>query len=162
MWGTHLAVWWVLYPILVCQVALSPCRWASALDSVCWGISWADSISMGVYSGCWVVAMGRWAVLWVFRQFCGHFHGLLVIIQGLHLQWGVDLGGGCICCGMVGLVMCHPGLKATSQPKPSPLRPSSVKPLQGLVWPVAQASLLQSCEPWLCAADNEVCKQLLW
>ena len=29
----------------------------------------------GVYPGCWVVAVGRWAVLWVFRQFCGHFHG---------------------------------------------------------------------------------------
>ena len=67
---------------------------------------------------------------------------------------------------LVRLVMCRPGLKAASQPKLSPLRPSSVKPLQGLVWPVAQASLLQSREPWpepqLCAADNEACKQLLW
>ena len=33
----------------------------------------------GVYSGCWVVAVGRWAVLWVFRQFCRRFHGRLVV-----------------------------------------------------------------------------------
>ena len=64
--GAHLAAWWVLYPLLVRQVALSPCQWASALDSVGWGIFRANSISMGVYSGHWVVAVGRWAVLWVF------------------------------------------------------------------------------------------------
>ena len=100
----HLAVRWVLYPILVCQVVLSPCRWASALDSVCWGIFVGQFRQHGgVYSGRWVVAVGRWVVLWVFRQFCGHFHGWLVVIQGLHLRGGVDLrGGGCICRGMVG------------------------------------------------------------
>ena len=61
--GVHLAAWWVLYPLLVRQVALSPHQWASALDSVGWGIFGADSISMGVYSGRWVVAVGKWAVL---------------------------------------------------------------------------------------------------
>ena len=45
-----------------------------------------------IYSGRWVVVMGRWVVLWVFRQFCGGFHGWLVIIQGLRLRGGVDLG----------------------------------------------------------------------
>ena len=46
----------------------------------------------GIYSGHWVVVVGRWVVLWVFRQFCGGFHGRLVIIRGLRLRGGVDLG----------------------------------------------------------------------
>ena len=46
----------------------------------------------GVYSGRWVVAGGRWAVLWVFRQFCGRFHGRLVVIRGLCLRGGLTWG----------------------------------------------------------------------
>ena len=37
-------------------------------------------LAWGAYSGCWVGAVGKWAVLWVFRPFCEHFHGWLVII----------------------------------------------------------------------------------
>ena len=63
----HLAARWVLYSLLVRQVALSPRRWASALDSVCWSIFVGRFHQHGgVYSGRCVVAVGRWAVLWAF------------------------------------------------------------------------------------------------
>ena len=49
--------------------------------------------------------LGAVLLPWVDGQFCGRFHGRLVVIRGLHLQGGVDLevgGGGCICRGTVG------------------------------------------------------------
>ena len=45
----------------------------------------------GIYSGRWVVVVGRWAVLWVFRQFCGSsgsFVGLQAVLWGF--SWTVS------------------------------------------------------------------------
>ena len=64
-----------------------PRRWIPSVGA----FSWANSVSVVVYPGRWVVAMGRWAILWVFRWFCGRFHGLLAIIRGLRMREGVDV-----------------------------------------------------------------------
>ena len=46
------------------------------------------------------------------------------------------------------LVMWRPGLEAAGQPKPSPVRPSSMKPQQGFLGPTARASHFWSPKPW--------------
>ena len=46
------------------------------------------------------------------------------------------------------LVMWRPSLEAAGQPKPSPVRPSSMKPLQGFLGPTAQASHFWSPKLW--------------
>ena len=58
-----------------------PQRWIPSVGAFSW-----------VYPGRWVVAVDSWAVLWVFGRFCGRFHGRLVVILGLRLQGGVDVG----------------------------------------------------------------------
>ena len=65
-----------------------PKRWILSVAA----FSWADSVSMrGLFwaLGC---CRGEWAVLWVFRQFCGRFYGRLVVIRGLRLRWGLTWG----------------------------------------------------------------------
>ena len=86
--GTHLTARWVLYPLLVCQVALVLFGGPSALDSVCWDVFVGQFRPRGWFIlgvPRWVVAMGKWAVSWVFRWFRERFHGWLVVFRGLHM-----------------------------------------------------------------------------
>ena len=80
------------------MVTVSPVGLPSGTESSSMGLSTGFHLlghfhgpipsALGIYSGHWVVVVGRWEVLWVFRQFCGGFHGWLVVIQGLCLCGG--------------------------------------------------------------------------
>ena len=71
----HLAARWVLYPLLVHQVALSPRQWASALNSVCWGIFVGRFHQHGGF------ILGTGLLPWVYGQFCGSSGSFVVFFM---------------------------------------------------------------------------------
>ena len=74
--GTHLAARWVLYLLSVFQVALGPRPWASAPDSICWGIFVGQLGRRG-----WFI-LGAGLLPWVDGRFCGSSGGFVGVFMG--------------------------------------------------------------------------------
>ena len=61
----------------------------------------------GPIPSAWGFILGTGLLPWVDGQFCGHFHGQLVIIRDCVCERGLTWASGCICHGTVGQFLSH-------------------------------------------------------